>query len=161
MRPTLFEFAGGEPAFLALATAHHARCLADPELNHPFSHPDRHPQHVERLARYWAEVMGGSAHYSQSYDDQSGVLQMHAGNGDMGDLGERFVRCFDAAADDAGLPADPAFRAHCTRTCAGPSTTSCPTRPRTPLLPRARRCLVGGGTVCRHNRDRAPDVERR
>ena len=21
-----------------------------PELNHPFSHPDQHPQHVERLA---------------------------------------------------------------------------------------------------------------
>jgi hemoglobin len=43
--------------------------------------------------------------------DQSGVLRLHAGNGDMGDLGERFVRCFDAALDDAALPADPAFRA--------------------------------------------------
>ena len=43
MRTTLFEFAGGEPAFLALATAHHARCLADPELNHPFSHEDLDP----------------------------------------------------------------------------------------------------------------------
>ena len=59
MRPTLFEYAGGEPAFLALAAAHHARCLEDPELNHPFSHPDQHPQHVERLAAYWAEVLGG------------------------------------------------------------------------------------------------------
>jgi hemoglobin len=36
---------------------------------------------------------------------------MHARNGDMSDLGERFVDCFDRAADDAGLPADPAFRA--------------------------------------------------
>jgi hemoglobin len=111
MRPTLFEFAGGEPAFLALATAHHARCLADPELNHPFSHPDRHPRHVERLAAYWAEVMGGPPAYSQSCGHQTGVLQMHAGNGDMSDLGERFLRCFDLAADDAGLPADPDFRA--------------------------------------------------
>jgi hemoglobin len=111
MRPTLFEFAGGEPAFLALATAHHARCVADPELNHPFSHPGQHPQHVERLAAYWAEVMGGPADYSQSCGDQHGVLHMHSGNGDMGDLGERFVRCFDLAADDAGLPADPVFRA--------------------------------------------------
>src|SRR6185436_17617144 len=59
VRPTLYEFAGGDDAFLALATAHHARCLADPELNHPFSHPDQHPQHVERLAAYWAEVLGG------------------------------------------------------------------------------------------------------
>ena len=110
MRPSLFEFAGGEPAFLALATAHHARCLADPELNHPFSHPDQHPRHVERLAAYWAEVLGGPPAYSRSCGDQSALLQMHAGNGEMGDLGERFVRCFDAAMDDAGLPEDPAFR---------------------------------------------------
>lgn len=111
MRPTLFDFAGGEDAFVALARAHHARCLADPELNHPFSHPDQHPQHVERLAAYWAEVMGGPAVYSRSCGDHSAMLQMHAGNGDMGDLGRRFVECFVLAADDAGLPADPAFRA--------------------------------------------------
>ena len=111
MRPSLFEFAGGEAAFFALATAHHARCLADPELHHAFSHPGQHPQHVERLAAYWAEVMGGPALYSQSCHDQSALLHMHAGNGDMGDLGERFLACFVHAADDADLPADPEFRA--------------------------------------------------
>jgi hemoglobin len=108
--PTLYEFAGGDAAFLALARAHHARCLADPELNHPFSHDDQHPQHVERLAAYWAEVMGGPAAYSQTCGDESGVLTMHAGNGDMGDLGERFLACFVLALDDADLPADPVFR---------------------------------------------------
>jgi hemoglobin len=111
MRPTLFEFAGGEPAFVALAAAHHARCLQDPELNHPFSHPGQHPQHVDRLAAYWAEVLGGPPRYSQSCGDHSSVLQMHSGNGDMTDLGERFVDCFVLALDDAGLSADPAFRA--------------------------------------------------
>jgi len=111
VRPSLFEFAGGEPAFLALAAAHHARCLQDPELNHPFSHPDQHPQHLERLAAYWAEVMGGTHRYSSSCGDQSGLQDMHAGNGDMSDLGRRFVACFDQAVDDAGLPDDPEFRA--------------------------------------------------
>jgi hemoglobin len=111
MRPSLFEFAGGEPAFLALATAHHARCLADPELNHPFSHPGQDPRHIERLAAYWAEVMGGPPSFTHGCGDQSSVLQMHAGNGDMSDLGARFLDCFVRAADDAGLPADPAFRA--------------------------------------------------
>lgn len=110
MRPTLFEFAGGEPAFLALATAHHARCLADPELNHPFSHPGQHPEHVRRLASYWAEVLGGPATYSKECGSQSFVLDMHAGNGDMTDLGNRFVECFVRAMDDAGLPDDPEFR---------------------------------------------------
>ena len=111
MRGTLFEFAGGAPAFVALAAAHHARCLADPELNHPFSHPDQNPEHIQRLGAYWAEVMGGPPTYSQSCGDQSSLLRMHAGNGDMTDLGRRFVDCFVLAADDAGLPADPEFRA--------------------------------------------------
>ena len=111
MRPTLYEFAGSEPAFLALAAAHHARCLADPDLNHQFSHPDQHPRHVERLAAYWAEVMGGPRRYSEECADHSFVLQLHAGNGDMSDLGRRFVACFVAAADDAGLPRDVGFRA--------------------------------------------------
>src|SRR6201999_2667056 len=102
MRPTLYEFAGGEQAFEPFADALHARCLADPELNHPFSHPGQHPQHVERLAAYWAEVMGGPPVYSSACGDQSGLLRMHSGNGDMTDLGERFVRCFDGAMDDAG-----------------------------------------------------------
>ncbi|HEY2388218.1 MAG TPA: group II truncated hemoglobin [Candidatus Binatia bacterium] len=108
---TLYEFAGGSDAMLALARAHHARCLADPELNHPFSHDDQHPQHVERLAAYWGEVLGGPAAYSGACGDESGVLTMHAGNGDMSDLGARFLACFVAALDDAGLPDDPRFRA--------------------------------------------------
>ncbi|MGO9140793.1 MAG: oxidoreductase, partial [Streptosporangiaceae bacterium] len=96
MRPTLYEYAGGDAALLALARAHHARCLADPELNHPFSHPGQHPQHVERLAAYWAEVLGGPPSYSRSCGSQSALLEMHAGNGDMSDLGRRFVDCFVA-----------------------------------------------------------------
>jgi hemoglobin len=111
MRPSLYEFAGGDDAFLALATAHHARCLADPELNHPFSHDDLNPQHVRRLAAYWAEVLGGPPRFSQVAGDQSSVQRMHAGNGDITDLGRRFVECFVAAADDAALPSDPEFRA--------------------------------------------------
>ncbi len=110
-RPTLHEFAGGSDAFVRLAAAHHALCLADPELNHPFSHADQHPQHVERLAAYWAEVLGGPPVYSDSCGDESYVLQLHAGNGDMTDLGNRFVACFAQALDDAGLPEDEEFRA--------------------------------------------------
>jgi hemoglobin len=106
----MFELAGGEPAFLALATAHHARCLADPELNHPFSHPG-HPDHVERLAWYWMEVFGGPARFSASCGGHSAMLTLHASTGAGGDFGERFVACFVQAADDAGLPEDADLRA--------------------------------------------------
>jgi hemoglobin len=108
-RQSMFEFAGGEAAFLALAAAHHERCLEDPVLNHPFSHPG-HPQHVERLAGYWAEVFGGPPRYSDVSDGQSGMLLIHAGTDAEAELGTRFVECFVRAADDAGLPDDPEFR---------------------------------------------------
>jgi hemoglobin len=112
VRPTLYEFAGGDEAFLALARAHHARCLADEGLNHPFSHPGGHPEHVERLAAYWAEALGGPPRFSQGLSDQTAMLRLHAGNGpDMLELSPRFVECFVAAADDAGLPDEPRFRA--------------------------------------------------
>ena len=109
-RPSIYEYAGGDPAFLALATAHHERCLADPELNHPFSHGG-HPEHIARLASYWAEVFGGPQVFSQTCGGQSAMLGIHAGQGAPHDLSVRFLECFVRAADDAGLPGDPQFRA--------------------------------------------------
>ena len=106
----MFEFAGGEQAFLAFATAFHERCLEDPELNHPFSQHSG-PGHVDHLARYWAEVFGGPTHYSESLGGHSGMLGIHAGQGASEDLSVRFVACFMHAADDADLPGDRDFRA--------------------------------------------------
>jgi hemoglobin len=108
-RETIYSAAGEEPAFIALATAHHARCLEDPVLNHPFSHTG-HPDHVVRLAHYWAEVFGGPPLFSQSCGGQSAMLNLHAGTGADDEFGARFVRCFVQAADDAGLPDDPELR---------------------------------------------------
>jgi hemoglobin len=105
----MFEFAGGDPAFLSLATAFHKRCLEDPVLNHPFSHPGN-PMHVEMLAYYWAEALGGPARYSESHGGQSAMLGIHAGQGGSEDLNTRFVACFMQAADDVELPDDPDFR---------------------------------------------------
>ena len=86
----MYEFAGGEAAFLALASAHHERCLQDPELNHPFSH-GVNPEHIERLAAYWGEVFGGPPRYSESHGGHSAMLGIHAGQGAEDDLGARFV----------------------------------------------------------------------
>jgi len=109
-RPSVFTYAGGDDAFLALATAFHARCLADPVLSHPFSHPGN-PDHVRRLADYWGEVFGGPPRYSESFGGHSAMLEIHARSGAEDDLGRRFVDAFVRAADDAALPSDPEFRA--------------------------------------------------
>jgi hemoglobin len=106
---TIFEAAGGSDAFLRLATAHNQRCLEDPVLNHPFSHPG-HPRHIERLAAYWAEVFGGPPEYTRTAGDHSTMLELHSRTGAQADLGELFLACFIAALDDAELPTDPDLR---------------------------------------------------
>ena len=106
----MFDFAGGEQAFATFAVAFHQRCLDEPVLSHPFSHPGN-PEHVDRLADYWSEVFGGPPRYSTSFGGHSAMLDVHAGQGADEDLGDRFVACFLLAADDAGMPEDPEFRA--------------------------------------------------
>ena len=108
-RPSIYEFAGGEQAFLALAAATTERCVADPELNHPFSQ-ELSPRHNENLAAYWAEVLGGPPTYSRSLGGHSGMLAIHAGHGSPDAWGDRFEACFIQAMDDAELPVDGEFR---------------------------------------------------
>lgn len=112
MTRSLYEAVGAGPAVTALAAAHHARCLADDLLDHPFSHVEDHDRHVVRLAAYWAEAFGGPAAYSGGLGSQCEVVEMHCVEGeDLTEMGERFVACFVAAMDDAALPQDPALRA--------------------------------------------------
>jgi hemoglobin len=110
MNQTIYEAAGGRPAFLALAHAWHARCLADPIVSHAFSH-GFHPQHTERLAAYWAEALGGPSEYTDSIGNDYSVVRIHAGNGEHTEMDERAIACFAQALDDAGIPGDPKLRA--------------------------------------------------
>ncbi len=103
---SIFEVGGGHEAFVRLATAHHQRCLDDLVLGHPFSHPG-HPQHIERLAAYWAEVFGGPPTYTRAAGDHSFMLGIHAQTHAEEEMGTRFVRCFVEAFDDIGLPPRP------------------------------------------------------
>jgi len=108
-RPSIYEFAGGHDAFLALAEATTKRCVADPELNHAFAQ-ELNPRHDDNLAAYWAEVFGGPATYSSELGGHSGMLAIHAGQGAPDEWGDRFAACFIQAIDDAKLPADAEFR---------------------------------------------------
>ena len=108
-RPSIYEFAGGHDAFLALAAAVTERCIEDPELNHAFSQGLSH-NHNENLAAYWAEVFGGPPSYSSNLGGHAGMLTIHAAHGAPDEWGDRFEACFIAAMDDAALPEDADFR---------------------------------------------------
>ncbi|HWF51753.1 MAG TPA: group II truncated hemoglobin [Solirubrobacteraceae bacterium] len=110
MESTVFEAAGGGKAFRDLARAWHRRCLQDPVVSHAFAHPGQNPDHVERLAAYWAEALGGPRLYSDTMGDHSHVLRIHSGNGEHEDMDTRAQRCFALALDDAELPSDERLR---------------------------------------------------
>ena len=107
---SVYEAAGGAPAMLALAHAWHQRCLADPEAQHPFSHPGLHPQHTERLAAYWGEMLGGPDAYSRELASVAHMVRIHSGNGPHPELDAATERCFGLALDDAGIPDDERLR---------------------------------------------------
>jgi hemoglobin len=106
---TLFEAAGGANGMRRLATAWHARVLADEVVSHAFSHGFR-ADHSERLAAYWGEVLGGPSTYTATYGDESFVVRLHSGNGEHDEMDRRAIAAFDEALVDAGLTADPRLR---------------------------------------------------
>lgn len=107
---TLYEAAGGWDGMLRLAEAWHARVLADEVVAHAFSH-GFHPDHVERLASYWAEALGGPPRYTSNYGDETAMVRIHSGNGGPHEeMDRRAIACFDQALVDAGLAGDAELR---------------------------------------------------
>jgi hemoglobin len=106
---TVFEAMGGAEGARRLASAWHARVMADAIVSHAFSH-GFHPQHTERLAAYWAEALGGPTSYTSRYGDETTVVRMHSGNGSHEEMDRRAIACFDEALVDVGLATDDRLR---------------------------------------------------
>jgi hemoglobin len=106
---TVFKAAGGGEGLRRLADAWHKRVMAYDVVAHAFSH-GVHPQHVDRLAGYWAEALGGAATYSETYGDETTVVKMHSGNGEHEEMNRRAIACFDMALADVGLANDGILR---------------------------------------------------
>ncbi len=100
--PTIFEAAGGIDGLRRLAAAWHRRVMDDEIVAHAFSH-GVHPQHVERLAAYWAEALGGPNAYSANFGDETAVVKIHSGHGEHAEMDRRAIACFDQALADTGL----------------------------------------------------------
>lgn len=106
----MYEAADGLAGLTRLAHAWHERVLADPVVQHAFSEGYR-ADHGERLAAYWAQVLGGPPDYSTRYGDESSVVRIHSGNGVHVEMDRRAVACFDLALADVGFTDDPRLSA--------------------------------------------------
>jgi hemoglobin len=107
--PTLFEWAGGLPAFERLTAEMYTRVPRDPVLAPVFG--SMSAEHARHVAHFIAEVFGGPALYSTGHGGHAQMVGRHLGRG-LTELQRR--RWFDLmldCADAVGLPADPEFRA--------------------------------------------------
>ena len=106
---SVFEAAGGNDGLRNLARAWHRRVMAEEVVAHAVSY-GFHPQHVERLAAYWAEALGVPSTYSDCFGDETSVVRMHSGNGEHHEMDRRAIACFDQALSDVGLADNDALR---------------------------------------------------
>ena len=106
---TIFEAAGGMAAMRRLSAAWHERAAVAPIVGHAFSHGFR-DDHVERLAAYLGEALGGPASYSERYGTESDVLRLHSGTGVHEEMDAEAIDLFNDAVDHCGLPDDPPLR---------------------------------------------------
>lgn len=106
---SVYDAVGGMDGLIRLANAWHARVVADDVVSHTFSH-GYHPDHIPRLAAYWAEALGGPTTYSQVHGDETSVVRAHSGNGPHEEMDRRAIDCFDQALVDVGVAADERLR---------------------------------------------------
>jgi hemoglobin len=107
-RPTLYEWAGGMPAFERLTHTFYEKVLQDDLLEPVFRGMDvEHPSHV---ATWLAEVFGGPPRYTEEHGGYPHMLAKHRGLSLTESMRRRWVALICDAADDAQLPDDPEFR---------------------------------------------------
>ena len=107
--PSLYEWAGGDPAFERLIDCFYDRVERD-DLISPRLPGGVAKAHREHVATGWQEVFGGPARYSDGLGGYAHMVDKHRNLGISVDQRRRFVETMSIAADDAGLPADPEFR---------------------------------------------------
>ncbi len=108
--PTIFEWAGGLPALTRMTRLFYEKHVPQDELLAPLF-ATMSPDHPERVAAWLGEVFCGPRAYSEKYGGYARMLSQHVGKGLTEDKRARWVRLILLSAHEAGLPADPEFRA--------------------------------------------------
>ena len=105
--PSLFEWAGGMPAFERLTAVFYGRVRKDPLLAPLFSHAS--PEHPAHVAAFIAEVFGGPRAYTPRGGHPE-MVRRHLGRALTEVQRRRWATLLAECADEAGLPTDPEFR---------------------------------------------------
>lgn len=108
--PTIYEWAGGHAAFERWFNTFYDLVEQD-DLLGPMFGGRVTAEHRRNVVTWWCEVMGGPPRYSEEHGGYAHMLQKHRGLGITAEQRLHFVTLLSRAADDAGLPADPEFRA--------------------------------------------------
>jgi hemoglobin len=108
--PTIYEWAGERPAFERWLGRFYDLVEAD-DLLAPVFGGRVTPEHRRAVTTWWCEVRGGPAEYTEHEGGYEHMLAKHRGLAITAEQRLRFVTLLSRAADDAGLPADPEFRA--------------------------------------------------
>jgi CDGSH-type Zn-finger protein/truncated hemoglobin YjbI/ferredoxin len=108
--PTLFEWAGGFPALTRMTRIFYGRYVPEEPLLAPLF-ANMSPDHPERVAAWLGEVFGGPKAHSERYGGYERMVSQHLGKSIREEQRARWVELLCKSADDAGLPADPEWRA--------------------------------------------------
>jgi hemoglobin len=108
--PTIVAWGGGPDAFARWFDAFYDLVEADDLLGPVFGGVVTR-DHRDHVTAWWVEVMGGPATYTEQHGGYEHMLGKHRGLAITSEQRLRFVTLLSRAADEAGMPADPEFRA--------------------------------------------------
>ena len=108
--PTLFEWAGGLPALTRVTRTFYSKYVPDDDLIGPLF-ANMSPDHPEKVAAWLGEVFGGPKNYSEKHGGYVHMISEHIGKRLTEAQRARWVSLICKSSDEAGLPADPEFRA--------------------------------------------------
>jgi hemoglobin len=108
--PTIYEWAGGRDGFERWLNRFYD-LVEDDDLLAPVFDGRVTEQHRRDVVTWWSEVMGGPAEYTAHLGGYEHMLSKHRGLRITPEQRLRFVTLLSHAADLAGLPDDPEFRA--------------------------------------------------
>lgn len=111
LTPTIYEWAGGREAFSRWLNRFYDLVEFEaPEIAAMFGGKVSE-QHRNHVTDWWTEVMGGPDVYTEQRGGYEHMLARHHNLAITAEQRLTFVTLLSRAADDAGLPPDPEFRA--------------------------------------------------